>query len=797
MTDRKATHMPPELDPAYARFARPVRRETPTEGMKRIELEMQDRPNLNPGRIATGAGRTMEGYNASVGTQGPLSAGLIGAGDPESGKPTMVGARAQAGPLSYQVTQPIFKGAPPSQQVGATVPFDADNYFGVSAQQTPGQGRTYGANVGGEGWNVSGGYNPTNKAANVNVGYQANFAEGGGVDEDTYGPSNIEERRARLRERLESEKRATAQYPGDELEAPKGYITPAKAVRWVDTDSGPMAVDAEGKPLPLIQQPGVLPLYRDPTIDSVRVAMPKLADIAGDMTGAPLGMTASRIVRAGMKGERPAANVVNIFAGESAKTADLGALETAKNMAKEGANKDEILTSTGWFKGVDDKWRFEIPDEASKMNTDPLFKQQGRIAIAQEYFGKQGVHPSKFATGQFPDLDAAALKYADDVIDKRTGTPLGELLDHPELYAAYPDAAKIPVSKNINPAYGGTFNQGTGEMTISDPGLWGDPSRPRSVALHELQHYVQGQEGFATGANTFALKHGTPAWDIYKERIKAMSTPPSLEKYAMDAGFSDLAEAKPSYDQYVKDLLKGGWKKFDTEAQKSAVMEAYQRSAGETEARNVQTRRDLAPNARRQWYPWESQSVPSDKQIVQFAKGEPQLSLSEARRKSYGYASGGRAVVGHTSAANVPVSLEEHKGEMRHRAHSGDSRMAADYGYIDSSKPDHDGMKTDAFVGPHHDSKKVFVINQQHPHTKTFNEHKVMLGYKDRAHALRDYAHSFSDGLGHKRIHSVVEMDAHQLKDWIKRPHTAPLKKAEGGEVFDLKASLGRLMQHV
>ena len=161
------------------------------------------------------------------------------------------------------------------------------------------------------------------------------------------------------------------------------------------------------------------------------------------------------------------------------------------------------------------------------------------------------------------------------------------------------------------------------------------------------------------------------------------------------------------------------------------------------------------------------------------------------------FASGGRAVVGHTSAANVPVSLEEHKGETRHRAHSGDSRMAADYGYIDNSRPDHDGMKTDAFVGPHHDSKKVFVVNQQHPHTGKFNEHKVMLGYKDRAHALRDYAHSFSDGLGHKRIHSVVEMDAHQLKDWVKRSHTAPLKKAEGGEVFDLKASLERLMPHV
>jgi len=109
--------------------------------------------------------------------------------------------------------------------------------------------------------------------------------------------------------------------------------------------------------------------------------------------------------------------------------------------------------------------------------------------------------------------------------------------------------------------------------------------------------------------------------------------------------------------------------------------------------------------------------------------------------------------------------------------------MAADYGYIDTSKPDHDGMKTDVFVGPYHDSKKVFVVNQQHPHTGKFNEHKVLLGYKDRAHALRDYAHSFSDGLGHKRIQSVVEMGTHELKDWLKKDHTAPLRKASGGPV--------------
>ena len=92
-------------------------------------------------------------------------------------------------------------------------------------------------------------------------------------------------------------------------------------------------------------------------------------------------------------------------------------------------------------------------------------------------------------------------------------------------------------------------------------------------------------------------------------------------------------------------------------------------------------------------------------------------------------------------------------------------------------------MKTDAYVGPHKDSDKVFVINQKHPHTGRFNEHKVMLGYKNRSDAVRDYVHSFNDGLGHKRVQSIVEMDKHELKDWLKKgPHTRPVHLAEGGD---------------
>lgn len=175
----------------------------------------------------------------------------------------------------------------------------------------------------------------------------------------------------------------------------------------------------------------------------------------------------------------------------------------------------------------------------------------------------------------------------------------------------------------------------------------------------------------------------------------------------------------------------------------------------------------------------EKPEVDSDTQDWSARRTEYLQSHPGAQIRDRSFASGGRAVVGHTTAAGEPVSLEEHKGETRHRQDSGDSKMAADYGYIDNSRKDADGMSVDAYVGPHKDSDRVFIINQQHPHSKRFNEHKVMLGYNHRKDAIHDYTHSFSDGLGHKRIQSIVEMDSRHLKDWIKKNHGKPVHKGD------------------
>lgn len=91
---------------------------------------------------------------------------------------------------------------------------------------------------------------------------------------------------------------------------------------------------------------------------------------------------------------------LNSFAGEKAITANVGKLDQAKAMLEKGADEVEIWQKTGWFKDKDGAWKFEIGDSNTKLN--PRFQSGGR---------------------------------------------LGELLDHEELFKAYPELKDVRVVK--------------------------------------------------------------------------------------------------------------------------------------------------------------------------------------------------------------------------------------------------------------------------------------------------------------------------------------------------------------
>lgn len=79
---------------------------------------------------------------------------------------------------------------------------------------------------------------------------------------------------------------------------------------------------------------------------------------------------AGNLTLGGLLSPKPA-NTVGIFGGRLAKTADQEALARAEQMAQSGAPREQIWNETGWFQGPDKQWRFEIPDQHSMMAVDP------------------------------------------------------------------------------------------------------------------------------------------------------------------------------------------------------------------------------------------------------------------------------------------------------------------------------------------------------------------------------------------------------------------------------------------
>lgn len=118
-------------------------------------------------------------------------------------------------------------------------------------------------------------------------------------------------------------------------------------------------------------------------------------------------------------------NRFNQAAGQKAETANLAALQEAMAMYDNYEDAKTIYEKTGWYRGADEKWRFDIPDNFDKINLDEL-PEEGRIV------------------------------------------KLGELYDNPALYKAYPWLKEIWVHvANIQKGYRGTADYANGVIEIS------------------------------------------------------------------------------------------------------------------------------------------------------------------------------------------------------------------------------------------------------------------------------------------------------------------------------------------
>jgi hypothetical protein len=162
------------------------------------------------------------------------------------------------------------------------------------------------------------------------------------------------------------------------------------------------------------------------------------------------------------------------------------------------------------------------------------------------------------------------------------------------------------------------------------------------------------------------------------------------------------------------------------------------------------------------------QMVPRGTRIM--AKSESSEPLQKAEKE----------VRKHIDFQGIKIAIENPAGSVRHWEHEGErgvTTMLVAYGYVvDTIGADTDGI--DVFVGPVKDAPTAYVVHQQNPKTGTYDEDKVMLGFRNEREALTTYQLHF-DRPDFAAMVSPMPMDA--FKRWIQAQGPKPfgLRKAE------------------
>lgn len=138
---------------------------------------------------------------------------------------------------------------------------------------------------------------------------------------------------------------------------------------------------------------------------------------------------------------------------------------------------------------------------------------------------------------------------------------------------------------------------------------------------------------------------------------------------------------------------------------------------------------------------------------------------------------------GHVRFQGLDISVENPRGSERSGTRPDGTEwrhtMSDHYGYIRRTEGA-DGEQVDVYLGPDENSQRVFIVDQVNQQDGSFDEHKVMLGYPDRAAAVAAYQSNFDKGW---KVGSVTDMSLDEFKGWLASGDLrAPLRETRAAE---------------
>ena len=354
-------------------------------------------------------------------------------------------------------------------------------------------------------------------------------------------------------------------------------------------------------------------------------------------------------------------------------------LQQAKMLYEAGASAKDIKIVTGWERGADDLWRYEITaikDFNIRGNVEwlsrhpELTRYLDLVHKENAYaFGVDGAQP--LTADEQKEIDVLrkmdVVRYYDPrhTMKNPDSLTLKDYMDAPQLYAAYPELKDMKVTLDDLPAGNG------GSLVTSEDWLGENVSEyirinKESMRLardlysvsarnqvfntfkHEVQHAIQHIEGFALG--------GSPGQKIMLKGAALQRAQEELSSIENNADYKAWQEADKEY-RIVSDKLQAVMQhenrnysalvdltEQEHDAKRQAYMlysvdvkhmderatvlreqiengiiltyDNYRNLAGEVEARNVVERSHMTEQQRHESLAADTEDIPRDEQIV-------------------------------------------------------------------------------------------------------------------------------------------------------------------------------------
>lgn len=337
-----------------------------------------------------------------------------------------------------------------------------------------------------------------------------------------------------------------------------------------------------------------------------------------------------KAIRAAKEGAVTTDGVRHAYAGQGAKTADVSRLQNAQQMEERGADAETIRKETGWFKGMDGKWRFEIDDSGA------VYKRSGDAKYARdpEYLEYNELWEKAYGYGKASEAELARLRELDAKYSRITqqssanlkngNATLEDVLQHDELFAAYPELRDVKVVfAELGEGTRGSYNSNSNTIRL-DESL---RNKPDSTLLHEIQHVIQQIEGFSGGASPeywagqksvgfsmrqndrrimAAEKEYRKIWNSAPEEMKNLVRARNRATLAKDWGAVLTIEDQlyeSEYSELFSKLDMADFVRRGDRGEELTPSELYRNTAGEIEARDVASRRNLNEAQRKEKTP--------------------------------------------------------------------------------------------------------------------------------------------------------------------------------------------------